>query len=233
MNVLIVFAHPEPRSFNGSMLETAVSTLTAQGHKVEVSDLYKMEFNPVGGRHDFHTSLSDERFSYEDEQSHAHAKSSFAADIKTEQGKIDRADFILFQFPLWWFSMPAIMKGWIDRVFAYGYAYGGGRWYDRGVFAGKLAMIAVTTGGVETAYSSNGLQGDIDGILFPIQHGILQFVGFSILPPFIAYSANYSDAVRRAAVLEDFRKRLEALESTKTLETSPVSEFDENLQRKR
>ena len=232
MKILIVYAHPEPRSFNGSMLEAAVATLQSAGHDVQVSDLYAMNFNPVPGRHDFLTAQSEDRFSYEEEQSHAHEKGGFASDIRVEQEKLMWADFVLFQFPLWWFSMPAILKGWVDRVFAYGFAYGGGRWYDQGVFAGKRAMLAVTSGGPETAYTLNGLQGDIERILFPIQHGILQFVGFEVLPPFVAYSANYSEVARREAVLEEFKMRLLALESTPSLPPVVVSEYDESLQRR-
>lgn len=78
-----------------------------------------------------------------------------SADIAGEQEKLLWADTVIFQFPLWWFSLPAIMKGWIDRVYAYGFAYGVGEhsdthWGDRygeGTFAGKRAMLVVTAGG--------------------------------------------------------------------------------------
>lgn len=231
MTALIVFAHPEKRSFSGEMLKVAERTLREAGHTVLLSDLYEMGFNPTGGRHDFDTERDAERFDYQDEQKHAHDEQAFAADIRAEHAKLDRADLLLLQFPLWWFTMPAILKGWVDRVFAYGYAYGGKRWYDSGVFSGKRAMVAVTTGGPRTAYGPDGLQGDIDTILFPIQHGILQFVGYEVLQPFVAYSANYSDHEHRAEVLEAYRQRLLKLEEATPLPRVKLADYDEQLLR--
>jgi len=99
---------------------------------------------------------------------HATETDSFAPDIKAEMDKLFWCDQLIFQFPLWWFSMPAILKGWIDRVFAMGKIYGGGKWYNNGVFAGRRAMLSVTTGGPPTIYSPSGLNGDLNEILFPI-----------------------------------------------------------------
>ena len=76
--------------------------------------------------------------------------------------KLARCDLLVLQFPIWWLGMPAIMKGWIDRVFAIGRTYGGGRWFDRGMMAGKRAMLAVTVGGTDGAYSDLGIYGPID-----------------------------------------------------------------------
>ena len=58
--------------------------------------------------------------------------------------KLFWCDALILQFPLWWFSLPAMLKGWVDRVFASGgRIYGGGKWYDRGVFAGKRWRTAL------------------------------------------------------------------------------------------
>lgn len=71
--------------------------------------------------------------------------------------KLFWCDALILQFPLWWFGLPAILKGWVDRVFASGRRiYGGGKWYDRGVFAGKRAMCSVTIGGPPPIYSDRG-----------------------------------------------------------------------------
>src|SRR5258708_1764119 len=94
-----------------------------------------------------------------------------------------------FQFPLWWHGMPAILKGWIDRVFASGgHIYGGGKWYDRGVFTGKRAMCSVTIGGGAPMYSENGLNGPITSTLFAINHGVLYFTGFAVVEPFLVHA---------------------------------------------
>ncbi len=98
--------------------------------------------------------------------------------------------------------MPAIMKGWIDRVYAWGFAYGVGEhsdrhWGDRygeGTFIGKRAMLIVTAGGWAEHYSPRGINGPIDDILFPIQHGMLFYPGFEVLPPLVFYRTDKTDA---------------------------------------
>lgn len=200
MNVLIVYAHPEPRSLNGSLKEFAVNHLQQAGHQVQVSDLYAMQWKaqldaadtlaPPAGAH-FDATL-DSRFAYDNQLQ--------AADIAAEQEKLRWADTVIFQFPLWWFSMPAIMKGWFDRVYANGFAYGVGEhndhhWGDRygeGTLAGKRAMLVVTTGGWESHYAPRGINGPIEDLLFPIQHGMLFYPGFSVLPPLVLYRVQKS-----------------------------------------
>lgn len=230
MNVLIVHAHEEPKSFNGAMKDTAVGTLQASGHTVEVSDLYAMQFNPVGGKHDF-TSLSDPNFfKYGVEQTKATEANTFAPEVFSEQEKLFRADLLIFQFPLWWFGLPAILKGWVDRVFAAGLTYGGGRWYSNGVFKGKRAILSLTTGGPSTIYSPRGLNGDIDSLLFPIQHGMLYFVGFDVLPPFVAYGVARSTQEQREEYLRAFAERLRTWQSTTPIPFPSLEQYDETLQ---
>lgn len=129
---------------------------------------------------------------------------------------------MIFQFPLWWFSLPAIMKGWIDRVYAYGFAYGVGEhsethWGDRygeGTFAGKRAMLVVTAGGWAEHYAPRGINGSIDDILFPIQHGMLFYPGFEVLPPVVFYRTDKLDAQRFATLREALARRLDTLSET-------------------
>jgi NAD(P)H dehydrogenase (quinone) len=118
---------------------------------------------------------------------------------------------MVWQFPLWWFGLPAVLKGWVDRVFVMGRVYGGGRVYERGVFAGKRAMLSLTTGGPADAFRRDGFNGDIDGILRPIHRGMLEFVGFDVMAPHVVYGpARMNDAQRRAE-LERFERRLSTL----------------------
>jgi NAD(P)H dehydrogenase (quinone) len=129
---------------------------------------------------------------------------------------------LILQFPLWWFTMPAILKGWVDRVFAYGFAYGVGEhsdshWGDRygeGTLAGKRAMLVVTAGGWEDHYSPRGINGPIEDILFPINHGILHYPGYDVLPPFVTYRVDRLDGPGGERVAEQLRERMRTLATT-------------------
>lgn len=101
---------------------------------------------------------------------------------------------MVWQFPLWWFGLPAVLKGWADRVLAMGRIYGSGRFYSDGVFRGKRALLSITTGGPNDDYEKGGWNGDIEAILRRIQRGIFEFVGFSVLSPQVFYGpARMSD----------------------------------------
>ena len=232
MNVLIVYAHEEPKSFNGAMRDTAVRILQETGHTIEVSDLYAMNFNPVGGKHDFTTLADPDYFKYGIEQTKASEAKTFAADVVAEQEKLLRADLLIFQFPLWWFGLPAILKGWVDRVFAAGLTYGGGRWYSNGIFKGKRAMVSLTTGGGPTIYSPTGLNGEMDSLLFPIQHGMFYFLGFDVLPPFVAWSVARSSQEQREEYLRAYAERLRNWRTSETIHFPSLEEYDETLQLK-
>jgi putative NADPH-quinone reductase len=178
MKVLIVYAHPENQSFNYAMFCQAQQSLLVGGHEVKTSDLYAMRFNSVSDAANFLQRENPNFLKLQLEELHATASNTFAADIATEQDKIDWCDLMIWQFPLWWFSVPAIMKGWADRVFAMGRTYGQGRIYQTGVFKHKKALLSLTTGGSTHDYKDDGLQGDLSGILRPLQRGILEFTGF-------------------------------------------------------
>jgi NAD(P)H dehydrogenase (quinone) len=226
MNILIVHAHPEPRSFNGALTDTARHTLAGAGHTVVVSDLYAMGWNPRSDRGNFTDTLDPDTFKQQLEEAHASETGGFATDVQAELDKLLRCDVLIFQFPLWWFSLPAMLKGWVDRVFAMGAVYGGGLWYDRGRFAGRRAMLSLTAGGPASMYGPDGLNGDIDGLLYPIQHGMLRFTGFDVLPPFIAWQpARIGDDARRA-YLEQYRQRLLTLATTPPLRFPGLDDYD-------
>lgn len=194
MRVFVVFAHPERRSFNGALLRTTLETLEAASHELRVSDLYADGFNPVSGRHNFTSARDPDYFKQQLEELHATDVDGFAPSIEAEIQKLEWCGLMIWQFPLWWFGLPAMLKGWVDRVFAMGRTYGGGHFYENGVFRGKRAFISLTTGGPAEAYVRGGFNGGIDGILRPIQRGMLRFVGFDVLAPHIIFGpAHQSD----------------------------------------
>src|SRR5580704_6819073 len=120
MKVLIVFAHPEPRSLNGALRDVAIKELKAQGHEVRVSDLYADGWKSEVDRTDFPKWARDERFIPGLASKKAFESDTLTEDVKAEIEKLLWADMLIMQFPLWWYAMPAILKGWVDRVFAYG-----------------------------------------------------------------------------------------------------------------
>ena len=142
MNVFLVLAHPEPKSFNGALHATAVETLQSEGHAVQTSELYAMGFNPLSDRHNFTGVKNPDYLKLQLEEMHATETGGFAPELEAEMRKLEGCDLLVLQFPLWWFGLPAILKGWVDRVFAMGRVYGGGRIYERGVFRGKRALVS-------------------------------------------------------------------------------------------
>jgi len=217
--VLIVYAHPEPTSLNGSLKDSMRAHLLASGHEVQVTDLYAQGWKASVDAGDFPGHDPRERLGVVNSSKRGYASNALTEDVLREQEKLRWADALILQFPLWWFTMPAILKGWIDRVYAYGFAYGVGehsdtRWGDRygeGRFAGKRAMLSVTAGGWAEHYGPRGINGCIDDLLFPINHGVLYYPGFDVLPPFVVYRSDRIDGEGYAAAETELRKRMDAL----------------------
>jgi NAD(P)H dehydrogenase (quinone) len=226
MRIFIVHAHHEPTSFNGAMTREATESFAAAGHEVVVSDLYAMNFDPVSDRRNFITVKNPARLKQQDEESHASAHDGYVTEIQAEMNKLDWCDALIFQFPLWWLGLPAILKGWVDRVFAVGRAYGGGRYFDKGIFAGKRAMCSITVGGSIAAYSEIGMYGPIDSILYPIHHGIFSFVGFTVIEPFIVYEPSRLSHKERVACLARYRNRILNLETASTHSQPSTADYD-------
>jgi NAD(P)H dehydrogenase (quinone) len=219
MKILLVFAHPEPCSLNGALRDVAIKELETQGHEVRVSDLYADRWKSEVDRADFPLLVPDARFKPEKASGEAFAGNALTEDVRAEHEKLLWADALILQFPLWWYAMPAILKGWVDRVYAYGFAYGVGEhsdrhWGDRfgeGTLVGKRAMLLVTTGGWEEHYAPRGINGPIDDLLFPINHGILHYPGYDVLPPFVAYRVDRLDEAGFQALAERLRERMRTL----------------------
>jgi NAD(P)H dehydrogenase (quinone) len=212
------------------MTETALAALKSAGHEVVLSDLYRMGFDPVSDRRNFTTTHDPEVYRQQAEEAHAVHHDGLAPDIRAEIDKLFWCDTLILQFPLWWFGLPAILKGWVDRVFVSGgKVYGGGKWYDRGVFAGKLAMCSLTIGGPPPIYSQNGLNGPIGSILFPINHGILYFTGFTVVEPFLVHAPVRISAEERTAHLVRYRERVLALQTAPTIRYPKLADYDEKF----
>jgi NAD(P)H dehydrogenase (quinone) len=226
MNVLIVFAHNEPQSFNASMKNLAVEEFEAQGHEVKVSDLYAMQWKAVADGNDFGSRADPDYLVYALEQRQGYEAKTLAPDIMGELEKLQWADLVIFNFPIYWFSMPAILKGWVDRVLISGLCYGGMRFYDRGGLRGKKAMLAVTIGGQPHMLTEGGVHGELEDMLRPILRGTLGYTGMTVLPPFIAWHVPYIKPEHRAEIMQQYRQRLREIDTLTPLRFPSMNDFD-------
>lgn len=214
--VLIVHAHPDPQSLTRQLVEVAEDVLRGDGHQVVQSDLYAMGWKAVFDAADFPARLDPDRLSFIHESGHAYHHGTQTPDVAEEQRKLLAADAVILQFPLWWFGLPAILKGWIDRVWAYGLAYGyqgqGNRYrYGEGGFRGRRALLSVTVGGPAVDYSPRGINGPLEQLLFPITHGTLFFTGMDVLPTHAVYGTGQPSPATLDAATSAWRERLHGL----------------------
>lgn len=204
MKVLIVYAHPEPNSFNGAMKDAAVAALTQAGHQVTVSDLYALKFNPVAESVQFVERADPAFFNLQNEQRHAAETGTIATDVAAEHAKLFWAELIIFQFPLWWGSMPAIMKGYIDRVFSVATVYG------RGLngLQGRKALLAVTASGrKDHEEGARNEKAELSHVL----NNMLALPRLEALDPFFVFGPGSMTAAERADYLKEYQSRLLAI----------------------
>ncbi|WP_163513182.1 NAD(P)H-dependent oxidoreductase [Fodinicola acaciae] len=233
MRVLWVYAHPEPRSLNAALRHEGLRTLTGLGHEIRQSDLYAMRFDPVVDRDDF--GAGDGRLIVGDESRRAYEGGRLSDDIVAEQEKLLWSDTVVLQFPLWWFGMPAILKGWFDRVFVKGFGYGvthpDGRTkrYGDGVLSGRRALVVVTAGSPATALGPRGINGDLEELLFPLLHGTLWYAGMAPLAPLLVPGADRPTNYHQTAA--KLRDRLIRLPDEEPLpyRHQDSDDYDENL----
>jgi NAD(P)H dehydrogenase (quinone) len=225
MKVLIVFAHPEPKSFNAALLRCSQEALRLEGHDVQTSNLCEMGFNPVAAATDFTVRRFPEALQYDREQKHAYQQGTFSPDIQAEIDKLLWCDCLILQFPLWWFSVPAILKGWIDRVFVNGVVYGNGHRFDTGGLRGRRAMLSVSTACYPDMVQPDGLLADLNINLWHLHHGTLAYAGFQVLPPFVSWSIHYTTQQKREQYLADYVTRMSQLETLEPMFFHPLSDF--------
>jgi len=211
MNILYVYAHPNPSSFNGMLKQHALDLFTKLKPNVKLSDLYADNFKAIADWNDFNSDEVEINSQYFLAQQDAYKNKQLSVDINLELTKIAWADHIIFQFPLWWFSTPAILKGWLDRVLVKGFAYDSGKIFNDGLLKGKTASLVVTTQSPESAYQTNGLhQATIEAFLHHIHH-TLRFVGIKTLAPFVIYAAFNLDDIQKEKIIKDYLTYLENL----------------------
>ena len=162
MKHLIIYAHPNPNSLNGQFKDTLVEHLQQDGQEIIVRDLYAVGFNPVLSLED----LAGQR------------KGLVADDVAKEQEFITWSDSITFIYPIWWTGLPAMMKGYVDRVFSYGFAYSYTQGIQKGLLTGRNAVIINTHGKSHDEYHANGLK---QALSLTSDQGIYTYTGLKVV----------------------------------------------------
>jgi NAD(P)H dehydrogenase (quinone) len=158
VHVLAMFAHPRRDSFSGAILDGLCAGLTAAGHTVEVGDLYREDFDP---------RLRPEDYAQFDSL-------PMPADVLAVQARIERADALTLVFPVWWWSLPAMLKGWIDRVFSSGWAYEFTPGHSRGLLRDRPTLLLCAAGSRAATYRKYGYDA---AMRTQIDIGILGYCG--------------------------------------------------------
>ncbi|MER6936381.1 NAD(P)H-dependent oxidoreductase [Nocardioides sp. NPDC127514] len=207
---LIVHAHPESRSFSSAQMTTASQALRDAGYRVDVIDLYSDDWAPVLDRGEFEPV--EGHFKPQALQQRAVTENTLDPAVKNHLDRLLAADLLVLSFPMWWFSLPAILKGWVDRVFVMGALFGGDHgMFDEAALAGKRAMLLLTTGGSSESFRPGGALGSISDFLFHIHRGMLEFVGYKPLEPVITYGPAHMTDTERAAALEAVRQSVTSI----------------------
>lgn len=199
MKVHLVVAHPEQGSFNFALHKVAVEVLKKESFKLYISDLYAQNFNPVAGKSDTTNFPAEDLFQLAKAQRLALSNNSFTSSISQEQEKLASSDLLIFQFPLWWWSFPSILKGWIDRVLSSGFAYG-----NNATLKPKKVMYSITTGGANSKEELEYYQNKIDGLY----QDIFGFIGWEVLPAFIAHGVQQKTDDERKLLLKSYKEHL-------------------------
>lgn len=198
MQILWVLAHPDPGSLNGRLRDAVLPRLRARGHHVVESDLYRMGFDPVLTAADLTGSPPEPGTPTSTWQAIGHREGRLAEEIRIEQAKLSAADLVVLQFPLWWYGVPAILKGWFDRVLVNGFAFGVRdeatgrvRKYGDGGLVGRRGLVVTTAGDRSSALGPRGISGRPEDVLFPLLHGTFHYTGMEPLEPHVLTSVHH------------------------------------------
>jgi NAD(P)H dehydrogenase (quinone) len=183
MHTLIILAHPNRQSFTGALADALARGLGAAGHAIELADLYR--------------EAGEWRFQPEDfAQFHGAA---MPADVLREQARVDRAEALAFVFPIWWWSFPAILKGWIERVFSDGWAYSFEPGLSRGRLQDRPTLLLGVAGSRESTYRKYGYGAAMQT---QIDTGILGYCGLRDVTTRFFYDVEQSPELRARYLAE-------------------------------
>jgi NAD(P)H dehydrogenase (quinone) len=184
MKHLIIYSHPNPNSFCHAIQETYLNELKSRGCDIRVRDLYAIQFDPVLRGSDFE----------------ALEQGRTLRDVEIEQGHVRWADSLTFIYPLWWTALPAVLKGYVDRVFSLGFAYAYDENGPKGLLQGKKVYMMTTMGAPESIYEQIGM---FKSMKQTIDEGIIEFCGMESLGhKYFGEVPKVSDEARHAMLEE-------------------------------
>lgn len=192
MHLLLIYANPSSKSLSCSLKASFLQGAKKAGHQVEVIDLYAEQFNPV---------LSE-----------AEAKGKIGEALKNHQAMIRQAHYLVFIFPIWWFRAPAILEGWIDKIFTSGFAFK----YKpiTRTFGIPIGLLSDKKAVVITPYGAPGwaikfFYGNLAWRRF--KRGVLHFFGIKKIFHFPCYSAPYVSKERKQKWLKEVERLAQEL----------------------
>lgn len=186
MNILIIYAHPNQHSFNRAILETVDATLRERGHATRIHDLYHMQFDCVLDGEDLLRNW----------------RGNLADDVQREQGAVRWAQGLVLIYPIWWFGPPAMLKGWIDRVFTRKFAFDIGAEGMQGLLTHQRALILNTLGGDEATYQQERWH---ELLVRPIAEGVLGACGVNKIVHRAFYQVPSISQAERQVMLDEVR----------------------------
>ncbi|WP_370519198.1 NAD(P)H-dependent oxidoreductase [Flavobacterium sp. Sd200] len=132
-------------------------------------------------------------------------KLEVASDVKLEQELITWAECIIFIYPIWWTGLPAILKGYIDRVFSYGFAYRYDQGIQKGLLIGKKAIVINTHGKSHAEYKESGID---KALSLTSDNGIYNYCGFDLKRHFFFEKADRTNIKNIEAWIEQIKEIL-------------------------
>jgi NAD(P)H dehydrogenase (quinone) len=192
MKISIIYSNHHSGNFNEVLLNTLIENLSEQGHEIVVRDLYKMDFNPVLKTSDFESISSG----------------NTPPDILREQDFVKWSDLMIFVYPLWWGGMPAIMKGYIDRVFSWGFAYKTNGNGPYPLLTDKKAIVMATMGQSRADYE----KGMFQAMNLVNVEGVFGFCGVDVVDQI------YFSSIHNVSERERNNYLIQAVESVKALD---------------
>ena len=197
MHVLIVVAHHDPQSLTHSVAAQVAAGLAASGHTFEMADIAAEGFDP--------------RYNAADHLVHR-TRATPPADVLAEQARIDRADALVLAFPIYWWSMPGLLKGWIDRVFINGWAIDYGPDTPVVKKLGHLPVHLLALGAADD--DAFGRHGYAKAMRTQIDYGIFDYCGARVMTSELLLDSESGGA---QAHLEKARALGEGLFETETV----------------